>query len=371
MKTKAIHIVSFDNPYPPNYGGVIDVFFKIKALNELGYDIYLHYFSKNDIDKNDELKKYVKEIYHYKKKPSIITFFTLLPWSVASRYNKKLAYNLNKTKAPILFEGLQTSAVVFRDKLNNKILLRLHNLENNYYSGLYKSEKNLIKKTLFWLESKKYQKYQSILSKFDAVITLSNFENEYIKQNFKNESYIPVFHGNENISNLSEYGEYALYHGDLRTSDNKKAVEFLIEIFKKIPDYKLKIASSVGKNWVESKCKSYDNISFVFIKNQNHLEDLLSKAHINVMYSFQESGTKLKVINALFKSRFCIINKNMVDDANILNLCSLAENEAVYIDTINKLKNQPYLEFSNRKTVLEHHLNDRNNAELLSKLIEK
>ena len=34
--TKAVNIVSFNIPYPPNYGGVIDVFFKIKALSKAG-----------------------------------------------------------------------------------------------------------------------------------------------------------------------------------------------------------------------------------------------------------------------------------------------------------------------------------------------
>ena len=31
-----LHIISFDIPWPPNYGGVIDVFYKIKTLSEAG-----------------------------------------------------------------------------------------------------------------------------------------------------------------------------------------------------------------------------------------------------------------------------------------------------------------------------------------------
>ena len=38
-QNKKIHIVSFDIPYPPNYGGIIDVFYKIKTLFELGYEM--------------------------------------------------------------------------------------------------------------------------------------------------------------------------------------------------------------------------------------------------------------------------------------------------------------------------------------------
>ena len=31
-------------PYPPNYGGVIDVFYKIKSLHAIGIKIILHCF---------------------------------------------------------------------------------------------------------------------------------------------------------------------------------------------------------------------------------------------------------------------------------------------------------------------------------------
>jgi len=41
---KKLHIVSFDVPYPANYGGVIDVFYKLKALHSLGIEIYFHVF---------------------------------------------------------------------------------------------------------------------------------------------------------------------------------------------------------------------------------------------------------------------------------------------------------------------------------------
>ena len=41
---EGIHIVSFDVPFPPEYGGVIDVYFKAKALSEKGLKVLLHCF---------------------------------------------------------------------------------------------------------------------------------------------------------------------------------------------------------------------------------------------------------------------------------------------------------------------------------------
>ena len=43
MKNK-LHIISLDIPFPANYGGVIDIFYKLKSLSNLGVEIILHCF---------------------------------------------------------------------------------------------------------------------------------------------------------------------------------------------------------------------------------------------------------------------------------------------------------------------------------------
>ena len=35
-KVEYLHVVAFNVPYPPDYGGIIDVFYKLKALSEQG-----------------------------------------------------------------------------------------------------------------------------------------------------------------------------------------------------------------------------------------------------------------------------------------------------------------------------------------------
>ena len=44
MSDLHLHIISFDIPYPANYGGVIDVYYKAKALSEKGVKVHLHCF---------------------------------------------------------------------------------------------------------------------------------------------------------------------------------------------------------------------------------------------------------------------------------------------------------------------------------------
>ena len=42
---KHLHIIALNIPFPPNYGGVIDIYYKIKALHQLGVKIILHCFA--------------------------------------------------------------------------------------------------------------------------------------------------------------------------------------------------------------------------------------------------------------------------------------------------------------------------------------
>ena len=71
---KTLNIVCFDVPFPPNYGGVIDVFYKLKALNKQGLQIILHTFEYGRGEQK-ELEKYCKNICYYKRKTTIKNMF--------------------------------------------------------------------------------------------------------------------------------------------------------------------------------------------------------------------------------------------------------------------------------------------------------
>ncbi|MBC8644143.1 hypothetical protein H9W95_09155 [Flavobacterium lindanitolerans] len=112
------------------------------------------------------------------------------------------------------------------------------------------------------------------------------------------------------------------------------------------------------------------NIEFVFLKDFEMLKQLLGEAHINLILSFQRSGTKLKLLNSLFRSRFCIINENIIDDEIVSDFCIKTDSKEKLISLINFLKSQPYLDGEKKKTVLEEYLNDRANAQILSGILE-
>ena len=129
------------------------------------------------------------------------------------------------------------------------------------------------------------------------------------------------------------------------------------------------IASSNGRKFIANLIGDASNIEFIELQNHSQLEDLLNNAHLNILLSFQKSGTKLKIINALHRSRFCLINENMVDDEKILSLCQVATAENDFIENINILKSKPYLDNEIRKKTLSEVYNDTENALKIVKVI--
>jgi len=368
--SRSLHIVSFDIPYPPNYGGIIDVFYKLKSLSKLGINIYLHVFEYNR-ERSKELEKYCIQIFYYERNSNLRSLLSKTPFRVKSRSSIDLIDNLNKKNAPILFEGLHTTFPLIKEVFNNRlILVRTHNIEHVYLNGLSKSERKIDKKIFFKLEAKKFFSYESILNKANYILTISPSENIYFRDKFENKAiYVPVFHQNNKISQLSKKGEYAYYHGDLRVADNIKSAHYLIDIFKNI-DYPLIIASSFMSKNVLKEVDKYDNIKYIEIKDNNHIIELFEKAHINVLPTFQKTGIKLKLINSLFNGRFCIVTPEMAEDTGLEELCIIGKTKQEFSNKIIELidKDFPNQEVIKRSILLED-FNVKKNAQKIVDLL--
>ena len=338
--SKHLHIVSFDVPLPANYGGVIDVFYKLKALSRLGVKIHLHCFFK-DRNPQKELEKYCVAVHYYKRRTTLKSLFSKIPFVVQSRKSQELTDTLKKDNYPILFEGLHCTFPLLDDAFSRRLaFVRSHNIEHFYYNGLAESETNLAKKLFFNQEAKKLKKYERILKKASFVLSISPLEHRYFKDKY-NTFYMPVFHQNDTVKNLSPKGKYALYIADLRISDNLKAARFLMAVFKTV-DYPLILASSFINKSLCKKIAPYKNITFTKITHQAQAEELLADAHLNVMLTFQATGIKLKLINTLFAGRFCITNTPMIKDTGLESLCFSADSVLAFRNLVVTFKEKPF-----------------------------
>lgn len=339
-----LHLVSFEVPYPANYGGAIDVFYKIKALRELGIKIYLHAFEGRNT-KSKELKLYCEKVYYYKRKKSGLQALSFLPYIVSTRASKNLLKNLKSIKAPILFEGLHSTFPLFKHKFEDRIILvRTHNIEHEYYKGLAGSETNFGRRLLFYAESFKLKLYEKVLKRADYILPISQADHAYFQEQYKVPSIlIPPFHANKAVRKPSKKGYFALYHGDLKVPDNQKAVEYLYKVFKSV-DYPLVIAGNLDYSPIDAKTCRNKKISFIQLENDEQLLELFKRAHINVLPTFQNTGIKLKLINALFNSRFILCHPNMVKGTGLENLCLEAKSKSEFIKQMYRLMEREYAE---------------------------
>ena len=363
MPNTSIQIVAFNNPCPDNFGGAIDMFYKVKALHRLDVKVFLHIFY-DERDDISGMKDYCEEIYLYKRNKGLLKHFSIKPFSTNSRVSKKLVQRLKASEASILVESLRSCALLENEIFYQKIAVRNHNIEHDYSWGLFESESNFIKKVAQLIEGYKQKHYEKTLNKADILFNISKYEQSYFQKKYKPKSvFLPVFHGYESIKSKEGFGKYALYHGDLSTADNLKSALFLVEVFKKT-EIQFIIAGSELPKEIKIKIQDFQHISYIKINGRQHLHKLIENAHVNTLYSFQRSGTKLKVFTALFNGRHCILNKNMIDDKQILGICEVADKEDDYRNALKDIFKKEFKLTDKRIQTLATY-NDTENAKII------
>ena len=244
---RCLHLISFDIPYPPDYGGVVAVFDMLQALRQNGIDVKLHVFQYNNKEVSPELYKYCQEIFVYKRNTSWTANFSLKPYIVNSRDHKDLYINLQKDNLPILMEGIHCS--YFLPELclgNRKVLVRAHNIEWKYYHQLYLQEHSLLKKIYFKIESLKLRWYEPyIFKKASAVICFNEKERNIINQYNRKTLSINLALSNLQVKVEIGKGSGILIHGNLSINDMAQSVSKILTVLKN--KYKGKI-SIAGKN---------------------------------------------------------------------------------------------------------------------------
>ena len=321
-----LHIVSFDIPYPANYGGVIDVFFRIKALSARGIKIHLHCFEYGR-EHSEYLESFCYSVNYYKRDTKIAKLFNALPYIVCSRDCEQLRYNLKKDNYPILLEGLHCCGVLTHPEFHDRnVIVRAHNVEHEYYEHLVKAEVDQKKKIYLKQEVTKLRDFESILGKAKAVLAISQKDYDYFSSRYKNVYLVTAYNAYTEVNILEGSSDYVLYHGNLSLAENYSAAEYLVDTFKKI-DTKLKIAGMNPPEHLVKMIENVPNIELVDSPDDQTLFDLIRHAHINILVTEQASGLKLKLLNTLFNGRFCLVNDKMVEGLDVNGLCYIVNDE--------------------------------------------
>lgn len=308
MANPDLRIITFAVPYPPNYGGAIDVYNKVKALHNEGVKVRLHCFVYGSFSPHAALKEVTDEVHYYPR----ITWPALLspgmPYIVASRKNPKLLADLSTDSSPILFEGIHTTGFL-DDFKGRKKLLRAHNIEHQYYNHLAQNSQRF-QYLFFQRESLALERYEcSKACSFDHVFAISKNDQAWYEKKGAKCDFIPAFHGIEKTDINNGKGDYLLYQGDLSIESNQKAV---LELLKApgIEQYPVVIAGRAGERIFEEKLTKYSNLRREVDVSVEAMTGLIKDAQVVLIHSRHSSGMKVKIFPALYHGRFIVANEN-------------------------------------------------------------
>jgi hypothetical protein len=372
--TQYLNIICFDVPFPADYGGAIEEFYKLKALHNMGVKIYLHCFLYGERKKQPELENYCEKVFYYERKRSVKDIFSDIPFIVKTRMHQELLQNLINNDFPILFDGTHTTGFLNHPELKNrKKIVRLHNIEWIYYNILFHSAFKPFEKLYYFSEYKKLKKYDKLLSDAAVLSCLSLADRAYYREKFpeKEISFEPVFHEDESVSSKPGKGNYILYHGNLSLLDNYQIIIDLLSEELKDCKHEIIITGKNPDNILVEFVKNKSNVRLIANPSNEILNDLIENAHICLALAKNPSGVKLKLINSLFKSRFVICNTNAVNGSDLESLCVISDNENNLLSTVNQLMLKSFNEddIQLRKELLNEKYDNLKNAAQLLNLI--
>lgn len=374
--SKHLHIVCLDTPWPADYGGAIDMMNRIMIMKKMGIVIHLHYFNYNERGTPNELNQFCESIHIYERKKKHNAFFSKLPYIVSSRINDELINNLQKDNHPILLEGLHCTGILPNlDLRNRKVVVRMHNEESTYYKELAGAESSLFKKLYFLNESKLIKKYNRQLSDECIYACVSNEDIRQLKNEYKlsNTISIPTFPAWQKVSGDEGLGNLCLYHGNLSVPENEKAAIWLLKnVFSKI-NKPFVIAGKNPSKRLQKMAHIFQHTCIVANPSDNELNDLIRKAQINILPSFNKNitGIKLKLLHALYEGRHCLVNDQMVKGTGLEDACHIASTSDAFASVIMQLFHLPFAneEIKLREGLLYDRFNNEKNTIMLNQYL--
>lgn len=355
MTRKRIHIVAFDVPFPPDYGGVLDIYWRCKTLKEMGYYVVLHAYEYGR-GRNHEYREIADEVHYYKRSTKGIHLLSLTPYIVQSRRSKQLLNRLLEDNDPILFEGQHTSYWI--DKLANNdrvVAIRSHNVEWKYYANLEKSAVNPLKKLFFGIESKKLKAHETKMSKV-PICCITESDTSYYRSLGFEAYHLPVsLHQDLLLPNKADHG-FALFHGNLSVAENVSVIHELLKENKRQPFHLPLIIA--GKNPSTKLKKRIEQVGWKCVANPSDkaLNELMSTCTLHLLIAQHSAGIKMKALRALMSGKPCVVSIEMVAHSGLEKHCEIWNRGIPLAEFIEQQKglNSEDLESRQRTLMIDH-----------------
>lgn len=370
-----IHIICFDIPFPPSYGGVIPVFYRIKALHELGVRITLHCFYKGTKSDTTPLEALCEKVYYYPRKTSFLQQLRFKPYGVTGRAHKDLLPRLLEDDAPIFFEGLVSCGLISHPALRTRAKYFSEcNVEHDYYHALGRATKSLWKKLYLHVEAERLRRFERVILHSKTIFSLAHQDEQYFRNAYPavKTIYLPCSHGHTAIVPPTDKSHpYILYHGNLSVAENHKAAMYIIQHIASRISYPVIIAGLHPLDELRQAIQRYQHITLVDSPDEETMQTLIRNARIHLLITFQGTGIKLKLLNVLFTEGHVVVNPAMLEGTDLADLCHIGTYDDQCVELCTTLFDKPLdkEELTYRLLQLNTKYNDKQSARIIYQTI--
>jgi hypothetical protein len=278
--------------------------------------------------------------------------------------------NLLADDYPILAEGVHCTYLLQDPRFGSRrIFLRLHNTEYIYYQRLCQHEKSLLKKIYYWHESRLLKQYERRISSQCVILPMSKQDLSRYQKEFQADriALLPAFVPTTVYTCCQQQGCYCLYHGNLSISENERVALWLIRAVFNDLGIPLVIAGKNPSARLTRQAHLNENTCLVANPSEQEMHDIVGKAQVHVLPSFNATGIKFKLLNALFNGRHCITNVDAIEGTALQSICHICSSADSFKRTIGQLYEQPFtqMERESRMAILQLEFNNEKTARQL------
>lgn len=326
LQNKKILVISQVYPYPLHDGGRFDVYYRLKALFELDYNVTLVAFynpalAEPELDPLLSFCSKTIPIPYLRRQWSKILHWK--PYSIASRENTKLIMEAIESIQGDVFQAVMaeshhvlTVARQFQEGLDiPRLYLRSHNNEARFMLSLAQtSPKFSVRQFFFFAEACKYACYLPILMRSmqskDRIFHISHDECEKGKRGYPhiNQSFLPAaIDSTQMTPNRESLKKNVLFAGALFSPNNLQGLQWYLNkihphLVKEMPDYQLLIAG----NTKGADPKAIDRLvggllAIKFYDTPPDMSPVYEEAQVFINPMQYGAGVKLKTVDALLK----------------------------------------------------------------------
>ena len=186
-------------------------------------------------------------------------------------------------------------------------------------------------------------------------------------------SLLPAFHAYAEVAPAGPKENYILYHGNLSVEENIEAAEYLLR--QVVPLTQGTSWIFAGKNPPETLVRLVERTpgaQLIANPSEEQMNHLIEKAAANLLVTFQPTGLKLKLLNALFHGGHCIVNSKMLFGTGLDKACLIADTPQAMARAIETALNEPFdqAKRTERIQLLKAYDNEKN-IHILSDLLEE